>query len=68
MKGRAPPKCFNSRIRTFQESEMLLIFHSIARIKNMSMVEKETINTPAVLDSGRLRCLRRPTLTFSKSL
>lgn len=47
---------------------MLLIFHSIARIKNMSMVEKEAIiNTPAVLDGGRLRCLRRPKVTFSKT-
>ena len=52
----------------FRSPEMLLIFHSTARIKNMSMVEKETIiNTPAVLDSGRLKCLRRPKLTFSKT-
>ena len=46
----------------------VLISHSITRIKNMSMVEKETtINTLAVLDHRRLRCLLRLKLiVFSK--
>ena len=58
-KRRDPPKGLTPKdTHHFRSPEMLLIFHSIARIKNMSVVEKETIiNTPAVLDSGRLRSL-----------